>query len=205
MAKKEYFFQKKKRSFAQKFFEKGFDATSYVLLGLHEAGKGFLKGLPSSYPGFALMKWTFGVDQKQPKFKKETIRKNLSRLTKQGLIAKDPKQKVHYLTEQGKEFVSYIENRFLILKKPWDGKLRIVVFDVPEKKKHWREVIRQELVLMQFQQLQKSVYVGKHPLSESFCQEMEEAGIAEYVFIFTVAQVDRREDILRLLEDEDGQ
>ena len=67
--------------------------------------------------------------------------------------------------------MSYIENRYLVLNKPWDGKLRIVIFDIPEHKKGWRDWIRQELILLQFQQLQKSVHIGKYPLPESFYKE----------------------------------
>lgn len=202
MAKKEYIFQKRKSSFTQKVFEKGLNATAYVLLNIKESGKGFLEELPDSYPGFKLMKTMFGVDVKKPPFKKKTIRSNLCRLEKQGLITQDPEEKVYYLTDKGEEFVAYIKNRYAILKEPWDRKLRVVIFDIPEEKKHWREAVRNELLLMQFRLLQRSVYVGKYPLSESFCQEMEKTGIAEHVFIFTVDKVDRKEDILKLLEGE---
>lgn len=200
MSKKEYIFQKKKSTFTQKLFEKGLTAAGYILIGLKEAGEGFLRELPDSYPGFALMKAVFGVS-KRPSFKGKTIRSNLYRLKKQGLIAQDPKEKIYYLTDKGKEVVSYIYDRYAILKQPWDGKLRLVIFDVPERKKHWREAIRKELLLMQYKQLQKSVYIGKYPLAESFCQEMEKTSIAEYVFIFTINKADRKEEILTLLED----
>lgn len=195
-------FQNRKRNLAQRISKHGFNAASCILFSLKEAGEGFLEDLPSSYPGFALMKWTFGVGKYKKKgveFKEATIRTNLRRLIKDGLIAKDPKQKVYCLTDDGKKFVSYIQNRYLILKKKWDGKLRIVIFDIPEKKKHWRRLIREELLLMNYQQLQKSVYVGKYPLPESFCREMEEAGLGSYVFIFTIDKVDRKAEILKML------
>lgn len=201
MPKKEYIFQKKKSSFTKKVFEKGLTASAYVLIGLKEAGEGFLKELPDSYPSFKLMKAMFGVSGRAPTFKKKTIWNNLYRLEKQGLIKKDPKEKVYCLTDKGEEFVAYINNRYLILNEQWDGKLRIVIFDIPEGKKRWREVVRNELLLMQFQLLQKSVYVGKHPLAESFCKEMERVGIAEHIFIFTIDKLDRKEEILKLLEE----
>lgn len=201
MAKTEYFFQKRKRSFTQRFFEKGLDTTSSILFSLHESGEEFLKSLPSSYPGFALIKVMFGVSDRKSKFEKEIIRPNIHRLIKQGLVIKEPKEKFYCLTEEGKEFVAYVKNRYLILKEPWDGKLRIVIFDIPEKKKHWRVIIRKELLLFQFQQLQKSVYVGKFPIAESFCDEIEKVGLGKHVFIFTIDQVDRKEEILKLLEE----
>ncbi len=204
MVKKEYFFQQKERNFAQKFFEKGLNASSYILLALQEGGKSFLREMPSSYAQFGLLKELAGVNPyKKASFKKETIRTNLYRLVKQGLIEKDPKQKAYCLTDDGKKFVANIENRYLILKKPWDGKLRLVIFDIPEKKKYWRESIRQELVLMQFQQLQKSVYIGKYPVPESLCKEIEDAGMGQFIFIFTIDKADRKKEILKLLETEE--
>lgn len=202
MAKTKYLFQKQRSSFTQKIFENGFNVAAYVLFALKEGAKGFLEELPDSYPGFRLMKEMFEVGRYKKGFNKETIRTNLYRLRKQGLVAKDAKEKVYYLTDKGEKFVAYIENRYSILKKPWDGKLRIVIFDIPEAQKHWREVVRKELILLQFQQLQKSVYVGKYPVPESLYEEIEEAGLGRYIFIFTVDKVDRKEEIVRLLESE---
>ena len=196
----EYFFQKRKRSFTRRFFKKGLNGTSYVLLALSEVGKGFLRDLPNCYPGFELMKSLFGVDYRGRKIKKETIKINLYRLKKRGLITQDPKEKYYLLTDKGEEFVSYIKNRFSILKQPWDGKLRIVIFDVPEKKKYWRKWLREELNLMQYQILQKSVYIGKHPLPESFYKTIIKNYLTEYIFILTVGDIDKKEKILKMFK-----
>lgn len=202
---KQYLFQKQQlqkqqRGLAEKIFEKGFNAAAFVLFALKESGEDLLRSLPNSYPEFKFWKDFFGVGYKKPQFKPATVRTNLARLQQQGLIAKDPKEKLYYLTEKGKKLTAYIENRYLILKNPWDGKLRVVIFDIPEQKKYWRRIIRQELLAFQFQQLQKSVYIGKYPLPESFCREIEEGGVGKYVFIFTIDQVDREDDILKLFE-----
>ncbi len=198
----DYFFQKKKRSTAYKFFSKGVDVTARILLALREnaqlASEDFLRNCPQ-YPGFGLVRAMFGCEN-SPQLKDETVRTNLRRLQEQGFVIKDPKQKVYYLTEKGEEFTSYIENRFLILKEPWDQKFRIVIFDVPEKKRYWRIFLKQELELMQFKQLQKSVYVGKYPLPISLIKEIEDNGLGKFFFIFTVEQFDRQEEILKLLE-----
>ncbi len=199
----DYIFQQKKRKAAFKLFTKGLDAMSFILTSLYEnvqlAQETFLMGCPQ-YPGFGLVRAMLGAGR-PPKFRKETIRVNLYRLEKQGLIVKDPEQKIYYLTEKGEEFTSYIKNRYLILKEKWDGKLRLVIFDIPERKKNWRYSLRQELVLMQYKQLQKSVYVGKYPLPESFVKEIEEAGLGKNFFIFTVDQTDRQEEILKIFQE----
>ena len=199
----DYVFQKKKRSTAYKFFSKGVDATAHILLALHEnaqlASEGFLRNCPQ-YPGFGLVREMFGAGG-LPKLKKEIVRTNFYRLEKQGLIKKDPKKKVYYLTDKGEEFACYIENRFLILNESWDKKLRIVIFDIPEQKRYWRVYLKQELELMQFKQLQKSVYVGRYPLPESLIKEIEKDGMGKFIYIFTIDQTDREEEILKIINE----
>ena len=41
----------------------------------------------------------------------------------------------------------------------WDGLFRMVIFDIPESKKGTREMFRRKLKELEFQQLQKSVFV----------------------------------------------
>jgi len=199
MAKTKYFFQRKKRSFAQKFFDKGLNGSSYVLFGIKEIGKDFLRGLPNSYPALESMKEIFGGDFKM-EIKESTVKNSISRLIKQGLVDRESKEKTYCLTEKGEKIVLYIKNSYSILKKSWDGKLRLVVFDIPEEYRYWRSIIRQELSLFQFHQLQKSVYIGKHPLSESFYREIEEGGMDKYIFILTIDKIDRKDEILKSLE-----
>src|SRR4030042_5460594 len=65
------------------------------------------------------------------------------------------------LTDKGKkEALRYnIEN--MKIQKPlrWDKKWRFVIFDIPEKKKAAREVVRKKLNNLGFYQVQKSVWV----------------------------------------------
>ena len=133
--------------------------------------------------------------------KKEIVRTNLYRLQKQGLIIKDPKQKVFVLTPEGKRILLEIDNRILIFQKPWDGKLRLVFFDIPEIKKRWREWLRKELGLMGFQKIQESVYVGKYPLPQSFYKEISHQELDEYIFVITAGEIDKQEKILKVFEN----
>ena len=201
MSQKKYIFQQRKTNLTKKIFTHGLNASAYILLSLFEAGEIFLEGLPDCYPGFKLMKQMAGVGRyKRNKFQEKTISANLSRLKKQGLIAKDPEKKIYYLTPEGKRFTAYIKDRYEILKSPWDKKIRIIVFDIPERQKHLRHWLRQELSLMQFERLQDSVYVGKYPLPESFYQELAENDIEDCVFIFTAGEIGRQEKILKLFD-----
>lgn len=65
------------------------------------------------------------------------------------------------LTEKGnKKVLQYRLNELKIKKTPeWDGLFRVIIFDIPEKKKGVREMFRRKLKELEFQQLQKSVFV----------------------------------------------
>ena len=187
---------------AQKIFSKGLSIASAILVSLEEAGDDFLRSLPSSYPSFKLMKDLFGIQgYGYNLIKDSTLQVNMYRLFQKGLIAKDPKQKIYYLTPKGQKAAMEIKSRYVqqVSDKSWDGKFRIFVFDIPEKKKGWREAIRRELVISQFRQMQKSVYIGKYPLPEDFYQELEDNNILQHIFLLTVGEIDREKDVLQLL------
>lgn len=195
---KKYLFQKKRVNFCKKLFENGLNAASYILLSLREYGELFIDALPNSYPAFQILKETFGFASKN-KFKKKIIQINISRLVNEGLIIKDSKRKI-ILTEKGKAMIDYIYDRYAVLEKSWDGKIRMVIFDIPEKKKYLREWLRKELFLLQFKPLQKSVFIGKHPLPKSFYQDILQNGLFENIYIFTLEETDKKEQLLELLE-----
>lgn len=56
----------------------------------------------------------------------------------------------------------------LTIEKPdlWDGKWRLIIFDIPEKHKWSREGFRKKLKKLGFYQFQKSVFVSPYPCFE---------------------------------------
>jgi len=200
-----YIFQKKKLNFTKKLFKGGLNAAGYILFAIKdfsaEFTQGFLSELPNSYPGFKLMKIMFGCDSKNEKgFRKHTIDVNISRLKKQGLITENDGRKF-CLTVKGEEMITYIKDRHSILEKPWDKKIRVVVFDIPEKKKHYREWLRAELGLLLFRPLQKSVYIGKYPIPDDLYKEIVRNGLFDEVHIFTINKADKQKELIELLEE----
>lgn len=67
------------------------------------------------------------------------------------------------ISEAGRKKALSYQFEEMVIRKPkiWDKKWRLVMFDVPEKKKRIREVIRAKLKELEFFELQKSVFV--HP------------------------------------------
>lgn len=67
------------------------------------------------------------------------------------------------LSEKGKQYALTCNVDRMKIKTPstWDGKWRIVIFDIPEKIRKSREIIRFHLKKLNFYELQESVFV--HP------------------------------------------
>lgn len=105
MSKGKYLFQRKKISFSKRLFEKGPNAAAFILLSLKEQGEIFIQEVSYATPVFKTLEAIFGAGKKA--FKKGEILVNLSRLEKQGLLRKEPKRKIYFLTEKGEELVTY--------------------------------------------------------------------------------------------------
>lgn len=69
------------------------------------------------------------------------------------------------LTEEGKRRTLVFKLDSLQIKKPgkWDGWWRVVLYDIPEKKKLAREALRGKLKKLGFREWQKSVWVHPYP------------------------------------------
>ncbi|MFC1757127.1 CRISPR-associated endonuclease Cas2, partial [Patescibacteria group bacterium] len=69
------------------------------------------------------------------------------------------------LSEEGKKRAFEFKIDEMEIKKPniWDGKWRLVLFDVPEKRRNARDALRNKLQELGFRELQKSVFVFPYP------------------------------------------
>jgi len=89
--------------------------------------------------------------------------KRIKYLKNQKIIKNRFKRKKGYLelTVKGIEEVNNIKIQNLKVPRPekWDGKWRLVIFDIPEKDRCLRNFIRNKLYQMGFIQVQKSVFV----------------------------------------------
>ncbi|MBI5401740.1 hypothetical protein HZB05_02875 [Candidatus Wolfebacteria bacterium] len=122
------------------------------------------------------------------KLRENSLRTILWRLNKKGLIEK--KNDDFQLTSLGLKYFKRIKNN---QHKKWDGKWRIAMFDIPEKLKKEREWLRNQLYGLEYKSLQKSVFIGKFPLSEDLFREIFEKSLKDYVNLITVGEIDNEE------------
>lgn len=112
---------------------------------------------------------SFGLDKKLKNFKYNTNR-SLSRLISLGLVVfieKDGKKYLR-LTEKGKLKLMTLEKYNFKFKKPkkWDKKWRIVIFDIPQRRRLQRDKLRFTLKQIGFIKLQHSVWVYPYDCEE---------------------------------------
>ncbi|PIR82664.1 CRISPR-associated endonuclease Cas2 [Candidatus Kaiserbacteria bacterium CG10_big_fil_rev_8_21_14_0_10_59_10] len=78
----------------------------------------------------------------------------------------------------------------LLNAKAWDGKWRIVIFDIPERYRTLRNRIRALLKSAGFVQLQQSVWVFPHDCDELVQLMKEESHLAKYIVYGTLERVE---------------
>lgn len=95
---------------------------------------------------------------------KQAVYKSIESLIRTGLVRRTHRpdgEPVLELTTRGK-WEAYIRGSGVEVrakKKTWDGKWRIVIFDIPDAKARLRGELRRGMKLFGFHQLQKSVWV----------------------------------------------
>lgn len=87
------------------------------------------------------------------------------------------------LTKEGKKKAIKYQLDEMKIKKPekWDGKWRMVIFDIPEKKKKAREALRNKLKDLGFKELQKSILVFPYECEDEIDFIMEVFEIRNHV------------------------
>ena len=103
--------------------------------------------------------------QRWQKYPKRKVQDTFYNLKRQGLIEIKKKGRQIYiaLTKEGRKKAGFFQINSLKIKKPkkWDGRWRIVIFDISQLKKFYREALRGKLKELGFSSLQKSVWI--HP------------------------------------------
>lgn len=108
-------------------------------------------------PNTALILKSFGYDSARRQ--KETIKRSRERLVRKGLLVY--KDGFLRLTERGEEELREMELKNWKLEKPkkWDGRWRVLIFDIPNRKKGVRDKVRATLMSVGFIKVQHSVWI----------------------------------------------
>lgn len=101
------------------------------------------------------------------------------------------------ITNKGRTEVIFRKMEELGLAKPvkWDGKWRLVFFDVEEGSKVKRDELRKWLVKLGLKRMQKSVFVYPYPVEEEIKLLREVVGVPHGVKLITAEKIENDEDL----------
>ena len=105
------------------------------------------------------------------------------------------------LTSEGKRQARYwsIFGKDIKVAKPkqWDKLWRVVMFDIPEEKRRFRDILRSHLRTIGFVELQKSVLVFPYPCEKEIACLVDLYGAKDYVRVLTVKIIDDDQGLKR--------
>jgi|GEM_PF-3723829 len=82
----------------------------------------------------------------------------------------------------------------------WDGKWRIVLFDVPESKRPIRDYLRNVLKRQGFIEFQRSMWVWPYRLPEFISKLISDSHMRKYTRAITTYDIDYDEDLRRMFK-----
>lgn len=120
-----------------------------------------------------------------PRYRRHNYFRTVSRALKTADIAKTVKDGEVYLrlTSQGKEKIKRDFPLLSFQKRRWDGKWRVVFYDILETNKRVRERLREKLRSLGFGMIQRSVWITPHDLTKDLREFIETNKLGEKVFI----------------------
>lgn len=116
---------------------------------------------------------------------RKKLRDEIRQLYQSKLIEKKENRDGSYtiiLTEKGKlRALTYHFQKMRIKGGKWDGKWRLVIFDIPEKIRRGRDALRDKLKELGFCELQKSVFIFPHECKNEIDFIVEFFNLRKYV------------------------
>ncbi|MDP1884125.1 MAG: hypothetical protein Q8L10_02050 [Candidatus Moranbacteria bacterium] len=131
-----------------------------------------------------------------------SFKRSISRLSKEKLIEKEIFPDGSFklvLTKKGEEQAKKLSLLGSTIKfklpKKWDGKWRIVIFDIPEKDRMFRDILRDHLRELEFLKLQHSVFVSPHPFESQILELASLYSAEKYVRVITALKIDNEDSL----------
>ncbi|HBP00726.1 MAG: hypothetical protein UY41_C0035G0002 [Candidatus Moranbacteria bacterium GW2011_GWE1_49_15] len=170
---------------------------AFLAVGTVVFGAALIPGLIKALDSFS------DTGPKKRNFSKKKVANVVYDLKRRKLIEiikdKDGKIKVE-LTNRGKKRLVEYSIGSLRIKKPkkWDGKWRVLIFDIPTEPKIYaqaREALRSKIKDLGFHQLQKSVWVHPYDCEDELLFIAELYNVQKYIEILTVEKLLHEKDL----------
>lgn len=142
----------------------------------------------------AKRRYDWAKDQKEwKKFNLKLLRRNLKRLQNQKIveIVTENEQEVVKLTQKGHtKYLTFKLEELSLKGKYWDGKWRLVIYDINKLKRSAQDSFRRVLKQINFFPLQKSVYLTPYKCSDEVEYLREYFNIGEEVLLLEINRIE---------------
>jgi len=124
-------------------------------------------------------------------YKRHNFNHLVWRSIKTGYIERIEKQGEIFirLTSQGNKKIIRDFPLFSLQNKKWDGKWRVVIFDIEEINRSARDGLRKKLKELGFGMLQKSVFISAHNVIKDMLEFIENVGLKDVVYTFEASNL----------------
>lgn len=152
---------------------------------------------------FAGREWK-KIDREWEKVKKEELRYELRKLYQSRLVKRTENldgSTTIILTDKGKlKALTYRFDEMKIDNKDWDGKWRLIGFDVPEKVRWGRDALRDKIKKLGFYEFQKSVFVYPYDCKDEIDFIIEFFKIRKYVRFGILEYIDNEQHLKEIFK-----
>lgn len=131
----------------------------------------------------------------------QNYHRTVYRLRQGGFIKKE--DDIYKLTSLGEKeaFFSFLKTAEYISPNNigvWDKKWRIIFFDVPEKKRRYRDELRSMLKVIGFKEFQKSIWIYPYKVPMFLKEILFEEGIKRYTRLITTDSIEYDKDLRKM-------
>lgn len=123
--------------------------------------------------------------------------KGIKNLEQRGLIDQVHDRKYKFTASGKKWFFQYLARHPEFIKKKWDKKWRVIIFDIPQELHKNRNYFRDKLKSLGFYMLQKSVFVFPYPCEEELNSICRRLNVSDYVDIIKADSIGFKEEEIK--------
>jgi len=156
----------------------------------------FLAGasLSLTYSPYRQKRILKSLSRELKKIDEKELKKEINNLYRSKLVRKQRNSDGSYtffLTDKGKmKGLTYHFEKMKIEKRKWDGKWRMVVFDIPERLRWGRDALREKLKKLGFFELQKSVFIFPYECKDEINFVIEFFKLRKFVRFCVLESID---------------
>lgn len=124
-------------------------------------------------------------------YKKHNFNHLVWRSIRTGYIEKIEKKGEIYirLTAQGSKKITRDFPLLSLQKRKWDGKWRVIIFDIEEVNRNARDGLRKKLKELGFGMIQKSVFISPHNVIGDMLEFIANVGLKDVVYTFEASNL----------------